>query len=424
MSTRRPVRPALTVLTLRLTAMSVLVISLLAPVSARAASCPPGSKALVVVKVAQLGRAGIAHLTSTYPVQVSDPLVPSRGIWELVSTDPTFCGTKDSARKLADRIKKDPTVVYADASYLTALSDRRFHAWPSGPPTGAGQDPRTWREQPVVSALRLPEVHGHSQGSGAVVAVLDTGVADSHPALAGALDPGWDYVDDDASPQERRNGKDDDGDGQVDESFGHGTFISGIVTLVAPGAKVMPMRVLDSDGEGNTFVVAQAIDDAVEAGANVISMSFGGPDKPDSHVLNDAVKRAEKAGVVVVAAAGNAGTETQQYPAADDDVVSVGALTTDSTRLADFSNSGGWVDVAAPGEHVAGPVPGGGYAWWSGTSIATPFVAGQLALLGSERSNDEAHKLVDAVRHTATRLSPKGYAKVNAIDILRSLTVH
>ncbi len=395
--------------------------ALLVPGPAEAAKCPPGSLAEVVVGIDLSGPRTIEQVTSGLPVTVERPLVRSRGIWEVRSTDPDYCGTQSAARKLAKKIEKDDAVRYAEAGYLAQVADDRFHAWASDAASEPTADARAWTDQPVVGSLGLAVAHGRSQGAGSVVAVLDTGVSRTHPALSGSLLPGWDYVDDDASPEETRNGLDDDLDGLADESFGHGTFLSGLVLLVAPRARVLPMRVLDSDGRGNTFVVAQAVADAVTAGADVISLSFGTTVKPESTVLEDALKQARKAGVVVVAAAGNTGSKTEQFPAASHDVVAVGALSADGSGLAAFSGSGGWVDVAAPGEQVAGPVPGGGYAWWDGTSVATPFVAGQLALLRSQRQAEHADKLVERVEKTARRLEPRGRPKTDAIDIVGSL---
>lgn len=405
----------------RLALLGLVTAGVLVPGSAQAAKCPVGSLAEVVVSIDPAGPRTITQVASAFPVIVTEPLVRSRGIWRLRSTDPTYCGTESSARKLAGKIAKDKTVRYAEAGLFAEVADDRFHAWPSGDPTDAGADAGTWRDQPVATSLRLADAHRRSRGAGTVVAVLDTGISRSHPALSGAVLPGWDYLDDDADPAESRDGVDDDADGRVDESFGHGTFISGLVRLVAPEAKILPLRVLDSDGRGNTFVVAQAIEDATSAGADVISLSFGTTVKPSSDVLKDALKSAEKAGVVVVAAAGNSAGKAEQFPAASSHVVAVGALAQDGSGLAGFSGSGGWVDVAAPGERVAGPVPGGGYAWWNGTSVATPFVAGQAALLRSQRHADDAKKVVERVKRTARRLEPEDRPKVDAIDIVSSL---
>ncbi len=404
------------------TAGTALCLSLLTTTGVAQAvkACPTSDRAQAVVKVDLAGGYGVDEVLHAYPVAEASRLVPSRGISVLESTDPEFCADKKWSKKLAGQLKEADAVLAVEPAYETELSDRRFHAWPSGPPEDAGSDAATWRSQPAVERLRLDQAHERSTGAGVTVAVLDTGVS-PHPALGGRVLPGWDYVDDDDDPREARNGRDDDGDGRVDESFGHGTFLSGIVLLVAPEARVLPLRVLDSDGGGNTFVVAQAIDDAVDGGAGVISISFGTGVEPESKTLDDAIERAKKHDVVIVAAAGNTGTDEKHYPAADGDVVGVSALDDQASGLAAFSASGGWVDVAAPGEHVAGPVPDDGYAWWSGTSVAAPFVAGQVALVEDRKGRREFKKVVEAVTKTARKLEPEGRPKSKAIDILGSL---
>ena len=185
------------------------------------------------------------------------------------------CGTKYWSKKLAQQIRAHDAVNYAESNIPADLSDGRYHAWPDGAPDDAGSDPAVWRNQSASQQLQLSKAHELSEGDGTLVAVLDTGVERSHSALAGLLQPGWDYVDDDPDPSDSQNGRDDDGDLAVDESFGHGTFVSGTVALTAPKARIMPMRVLNSDGRGNLFVVAEAITDAVKAGADVILLAFG-----------------------------------------------------------------------------------------------------------------------------------------------------
>jgi subtilisin family serine protease len=283
----------------------------------------------------------------------------------------------------------------------------------------------------VVRAARLPNDHdfaeqwglrnlGHFGGKlgadigtvaawdvtvgGAVpVAVVDTGVAFKHPDLASNA---W------INPGDPVNGKDDDGDGftddvsgadflntdsNPDDDGGHGTHVAGIigaqgnnsigVTGVNWEAQVMGLKFLDGNGEGNTADAAAAIDFAVDHGARVINASWGGP--AFSQALYSAIRRANENGVLVVAAAGNDGVNTDSspdYPAAFDlpNLISV-AATDRSDRLVDFSNYGAkTVDLAAPGDDVYSTVPSvsdpSGYAAFSGTSMAAPFVAGAAAL--------------------------------------------
>jgi subtilisin family serine protease len=233
--------------------------------------------------------------------------------------------------------------------------------------------------------------------------------------------PGWNYVGDDADTRDVALGVDSNDDGVVDDAVGHGTFVAGLVSLVAPSAKILPYRVLDSDGVGNVYIAYQAILDATASGADVINLSFGSPAKGSSHLLSDAIKSAQRAGVVVVAAAGNDGTTHQQYPAAQTEVLSVAAL--DGTALPTFSSRGKWVDVSAPGVGIVGPLPGGRYALWAGTSTAAPFVAGQVALMRSLAPSLSAKTLREAVDKTSRDL-PKGSGNDPAprsIDIVAAL---
>ena len=133
--------------------------------------------------------------------------------------------------------------------------------------------------QEAFAVAGVLQAQGIADGAGVVVAVLDTGVLTDHPDLAGHLLPGYDFVENDADPLDAPNGIDDDGDGLVDEGVGHGTFVAGLVASIAPGAQVLPLRVLDSDARGTSEGVARAIVHAVE---NV--------GKTDGHVLRIELK--------------------------------------------------------------------------------------------------------------------------------------
>lgn len=380
----------------------------------------PHTPAEVVVKVDLAGGHTISDVAAAFPIQIDSAILASRGIYLVRSTDPRYQDDPKHTQQLADLIDRSSAVVYAEPNYETGLADTQFHGWPDGSPSDAGTDPAVWSDQPAATELQLDAVHARNRGAGTVIAVLDTGVDPTHPALAGRLLPGWDYVGDDADPTEVADRVDDNGNGILDEAYGHGTFVGGLVALVAPDARILPERVLDSDGYTNVFVVAQAILDAADAGANVINLSLGTPDRLQSQLLNEAITTVQRRGVVVVAAAGNDANGAPHYPAALKDVLSVSALSAGTSMLANFADWGRWVDVAAPGQHIAGPVPGGGYAWWAGTSMAAPFAAGQIALLHSSAPALGEHELVDAVNHTTTAMEPSRLA-FGAVDIPASL---
>lgn len=233
-------------------------------------------------------------------------------------------------------------------------------------------------DQSAFARIGVPVAHQQAIGTGSVVAVLDTGVDLAHPDLAGVLLPGWDFVDDDPDPSDLADGIDQDGDGVVDEGAGHGTHVAGIVHAVAPAAQILPVRVMDTEGIGNSVTVARGIRWATDNGVDVINLSLGM--NTDADVIRDAIQYADNNNVLVVASAGNDGVqESHHFPARLSNVVAVAA--TDSLDMkASFSNYGSYVDLGAPGVGILSTYLGGTYAVWSGTSFSVPMVAGGVAL--------------------------------------------
>lgn len=212
-----------------------------------------------------------------------------------------------------------------------------------------------------------------TKGRGVKVAVLDTGVDAKHEDLSGQIDELRDFT---GSGEEDRNG--------------HGTHVCGIIAAkangvgvvgVAPESRLVVGKVLGNDGAGSSEWIARGIEWAASAGAKIISMSLGSSSR-DSRI-HDAIKAVVSSGVIVVAAAGNSGPGTVNYPGAYPEVVCVGAIDA-LGRVAGFSSTNQEVDVVGPGVNVYSTIPGNRYAKMSGTSMATPFVAGVLALMVSE----------------------------------------
>ncbi|MCP5034434.1 MAG: S8 family serine peptidase [Actinomycetia bacterium] len=395
----------------------------------------------VVVKIER--GATIDAIHAEYGTEVITTLLGTRGVYLLSVPIDTTKKPKDQEKKtkdLAKKISKEDHVVYAEPNFVTdvAEGDRfhawpesdRFHAWPGAdsfipwPDDGgveAGSSPAFWTDQPALEGLGLDEAHEIARGGGVTVAVLDTGVDLDHGALVDHLaDGGYDYVDDDAVPNDDADGVDSDGDGLLDEAMGHGTHVAGIVALVAPDAQIWPARVLDSNGHGSVFLVAEAIHDAIAADVDVINLSFGIDRKVESKLLAEAIKAAKEAGVLVVAAAGNDGSGAKHYPAAGKDIIGVAAMDHARERLAAFSSHGKWVTVAAPGEAIVSPVPGG-FAIWSGTSMAAPFVSGQAALLISLDRGASFDKVRKAIAESADKIDDGPKVEKGIIDIVASL---
>ena len=256
------------------------------------------------------------------------------------------------------------------------------------------------------------------------VAVLDTGLDTDHPDLNANI-----WRNRDETPG---NGRDDDRNGYVDDYFGvdlvsgrgsaeddngHGTHVSGIVAArgdngagvagVCWSAAVMPVKFMTAAGEGLTSTVVEGIEYAVENGAKVVNASFVSSSR--SRALVAEIGRAARANVLIVAAAGNDGRDIDarpRYPASyRSPNLLVVAASTSADTLASFSNHGAEsVDVAAPGDGVVSTNLGGGYRLMSGTSMATPMVAGLAAMLRARRPGASYSRIRSAIRRSVDRL--------------------
>ena len=307
--------------------------------------------------------------------------------------------------RLAARMRNDSRVLYAEPNFRAGSPEGsgRHRGRPGGTPTPS-PDAARYRDQYAVGNLNLAEAHATSTGENTVVAMIDTGVQADHPELAGKTTAGYDFVDMDATPGDVGDGRDNDFDGEADEMVGHGTHVAGIVALAAPDAKIMPVRALDTEGRGTTFGIARAIRFATNNGADVVNLSLGS--SRDTELLGDLIgDDDDDAGpTVFVAAAGNDDNAAQQFPAAEDGAIAVASVDGEKKKSV-FSNYGGWVTVAAPGTDIHAPFPTGRYAAWSGTSMATPFVAGQAALIKSARPTADAGCVKGFIGGTADPLA-------------------
>ena len=296
---------------------------------------------------------------------------------------------------------------------------------------GSQTAPNWYAQQPAFQLIHNNEALQLSRGSGIVVADINSLIDYSHPALRGHLTSGFDFVlgkpSDFTLNQSTASFLDQSTASFLDQStasfldqstasfldqstasfldasnpaHGHGTLVAGIIAAIAPDALIMPVRAFDDQGQSDQFTIAKAIYWAVDHGADVINMSFGTLEK--SKVLKDAIDYANKQGVTLIASAGNENMDTEQFPAAYDKVIGVGATNLWDMKTS-FSNFGRSVDVSAPGASIIAPFPNGYYAIVSGTSFASPIVAGEAALLRSllqkENMKDRIRKNVIKIDH-------------------------
>ena len=225
-----------------------------------------------------------------------------------------------------------------------------------------------------ITAFELPETWAKvGMGEGVVVAIIDTGCDLDHPDLKENLLPGANFVVPGKSPE--------------DDNM-HGTHCAGIICAenndigmvgVAPKCKILPVKALDDEGNGNMENVAKAIRWAADNGADIISMSLGCPNPVQE--VRKAIQYAAKKNIVTFVAAGNAGnTKDVFYPAAYPETIAIGSIDKNFDRSS-FSNTGRNLDFMAPGSDVFSTVPDNWYAILSGTSMACPFAVGVAALV-------------------------------------------
>jgi subtilisin family serine protease len=299
-------------------------------------------------------------------------------------------------------------VVAAQPNYLYQLQEQ-----PSaiGQPPASGSDP----EQYALAKLHLPQAHALAKGDKVLVAVIDSGVDPTHPEFEDMI-------------VERYNALD-----SIESAHPHGTAVAGAIvaharlTGVAPRANILAIRAFDmKDGaaEATSYSINKGLAWAMSSGARIINMSFTGPRDPS---IEQKVAQARRQGIVLIAAAGNAGPKSEPlYPAAYPDVIAVTATDADD-KLYSGANRGRHIAVAAPGVDLLLPAPGKGYQIRTGTSFAAAEVSGIVALL-LERKPDLGH---DGVRRvlsaTARDLGPKGFdpefgaGLVDAYAAVRSL---
>jgi thermitase len=293
--------------------------------------------------------------------------------------------------QIVEALNNDPRVEYAELDYAVHATlipnDSYFHL--------------QWGPVKIQAPAAWDEATG---GSDVIIAVIDTGVDLDHPALNDKIVPGWDYVNNDSLAQ---------------DDHGHGTHVAGTaaaetnnqqgVAGVSWGARIMPIKVLNSEGNGYYSNVAQGVLYACAHGAKVINLSLGGSEF--SVVLEDALEQAYGQGCLIVAAAGNDGASGVDYPARYPEAIAV-AATDRYDQRASFSDYGPEIELAAPGVEIYSTLwtrSSHTYGWKQGTSMSTPHVAGLAAVVWSVCPGMTNSDLRNVIENTAKDLGPAGW---------------
>ncbi len=310
-----------------------------------------------------------------------------------------------------------------------------------------------YANQPAVNLINLNSARQISTGKG-TIAIIDTGIDPRHPVLKRWITTGYDFVNNIVGSASEWTDLNQSTVAFLDQStvafldgsnpailnqstvafldqstvafldtsaipgaFGHGTMVAGIVHLVAPTAKIMPLKAFRADGTSNSYDIIRAIYYAVDHGADVINMSFSMA-SPSTELVR-AINYAADHGVICVASAGNLGSDTLSFPAALRNVIGV-ASTTSADLRSQFSNFGsGLVALAAPGEAIVTTYPGGHYAAVWGTSFSAPFVSGVPALLQQYYSNTNYNSSMNSLSHAKQLTTDLGFGRV---DVYQALT--
>ena len=294
-------------------------------------------------------------------------------------------------RSVADTIgaiENERLVVSAQPNYLFTLQET---AAVKASPNSSGD-----AAQYVLRKLQIEQAHRVATGKNISIAVIDSEIDAKHPDLAGAIAKAFDALGGDETPQS------------------HGTAMAGAIAAhgklsgIALGPQLLAARAFDNTTGGakaTSFAIYKSLQWAADNGARVINMSFAGPADPNLHRMLTA---AYDKGIVLVAAAGNAGPKSAPlYPAADPDVIAVTA-TDSNDGLFSMANRGSYIAVAAPGVEILALAPGGSYQVTTGTSVAAAHVSGIAAMLLEEKPSLKPAEIRSIIMSTARPLGSAG----------------
>lgn len=447
------------------------ILALVGHLGSALVSASPSERALIRVAAAQADRISAQYGLSPVATMVdgAEQLVVAEGsggmffeqIAALLQGDPDIYGIE---RAVTARLPGLASVASSQPTRSDVLAELTRQGEASTPCWSLANVGSLWNgfvAQGMSSLIHLSAAQAESQGcgAGATVAIIDTAVDVDHPLLRDAVITGYDL----------RDGRPGVPVGKLDQSvmailesansnavvmgladvamlersmapvvdpalaatlqgedlptfFGHGTMVAGLVRLVAPGARILPLQAFDDSGQAELLDIIRAVYFAVENGADVINMSFS-LDTP-SDELHRAIRYAHDHGVVCVAAAGNQAERDKVYPAAFSRAVGV-AATDNADQLSDFSNYGSaLVSLAAPGTGVISTYPAGLFAAGWGTSFSTPIVSGALALIHDASQAAKAHKQILVLSQGSVRLegleSQIGSGRIDVLEVVRA----
>jgi len=304
----------------------------------------------------------------------------------------------DAARmdEYISSLSSDPRIEYVQPNYIYERKDD--HSRPEHSTQG----------QYVLTTLRIKEAHRLATGARIKIAVIDSEIDATHPELQGAVETEFKVVGNSGGPDK------------------HGTAIAGAIVShgdllgVAPAARILAVTAF-SDAGGTTLTITRGINWSFQSGARIINMSFAGPEDP---LLHREVTAAYNRGLVLVAAAGNAGADSPpMYPAAYPEVIAVTATDSDD-RVLQQANTGRYVAIAAPGVEIVAPHPGRTYQFSTGTSIAAAHVSGVAALLLERNPQLSADEIRSILVATADKVKTGEFVpgRVNALKALIVIT--
>lgn len=347
---------------------------------------PYATGELVVTHEPGLSQAEISSLGNSRGAERKGAIPETNAVlfsFPAIKNESSSEGREKALERIKQALKRDPAVETVDFNYRVSASYT---------PNDSGFD-----NQWGLKRIKAPDAWNKSEGNGVDIAVLDTGIDTDHPDLQAKIADQRNFV---AYPETN----------DAEDGDGHGTHVSGIAAAVTdygkgvagtcPDCRLLVGKVLDDDGGGYSFDVADGITWATDNGAEVINLSLGGSGESD-----------------VLKNAGNDGETTKHYPAAYPNAMAVVATNKNDDR-ASFSNYGGWVDVAAPGTGILSTYLGGKYAKLSGTSMSTPYVAGLAGLLAAqERSAPQVRGIIESTTVDLRPLgkdSQVGWGRINA----------